>query len=198
MHFGAGRSEIKFDTIRNVSAPAAHNFRGVMQIFETRVHAREQICFLNGHAFSFHFRQRYHRFDFVRPRHVRNHRREIKLKLDGILRVRVGAEFGSILPPRVDVGVGVAGTTLRAASSRSVRIGERRDARAKIVHCYLIKWEYTREGAPLGGHVGDSHTRGHREVCYAITHKFYSVIEHFIFVEEPAQGNDHVLANDAR
>ena len=41
---------------------------------------------------------------------MRNHGREIKFKFDGVVRVRVGAQFASDFPPRIDVGVGVAGT----------------------------------------------------------------------------------------
>ena len=118
LHFGAGRSEIKFDTVGHASAPRAHHFCRVVQILEARVHARQQIRFLNRHLFPLHFRQRHHRLHFVRPGDVRNDSREIELQLDGVFGVGVGAEFGSILPPLVDIGVRVTGATLRTARSR--------------------------------------------------------------------------------
>ena len=33
-------------------------------------------------------------------------------------------------------------------------------------------------------------------MCDAIAHKFNSVIEYFVFVEEPTQGDDHIFADN--
>src|SRR5205823_10741537 len=57
LHLGAGRRQIKFDPIGDVSAAGAHHFGGVMQVLEARIHARQQICLLNGHMLSLHFRE---------------------------------------------------------------------------------------------------------------------------------------------
>ena len=198
LHFGAGGGQIKFDTRGNASAAGAHHFRGVMQIFKARVHARQQIRLLNRHMFPLHFRQRHHGLHFVRPGHMRNHGRQIEFKFDGVVRVRVGAKLASILPPRIDVGVGVAGATLGAARSRAAGIGERADARAQIIHRHFIKWKHARQRAPLGRHVGDGHARAHGKMRHAIAHKFHGVIEHLVFVEESAQSDDDILAGDAR
>ena len=128
---------------------------------------------------------------------MRNHGCQIKFKFNCVGRVRVSARRASILPPRIDVGVGVAGPTLRAARSRALRIYEFAHARAQIIHRHLIKWKHACQRAPLGGHVGDGHTRIHGKIRHSIAHKFNGVIEHFVFVEEPAQGDDDVLARDA-
>src|SRR5438477_12501227 len=44
LHLGAGGSQIEFHSIGDLSAAGAHDFGGVMQILEARVHARQQIC----------------------------------------------------------------------------------------------------------------------------------------------------------
>ena len=113
LHFGARRGEIKFDAVGNVSALGAHDFGGVMQILEARVHARQQIRLLNGHMFPLHFRQRHHRLHFIGPGHMRNHGRQIEFQFDGVLSVRVGADLAAILPPGVDIGVRISRATLR-------------------------------------------------------------------------------------
>ena len=169
-----------------------------MQIFEARVHARQQIRLLNCHALSFHFRERHHRFDFVRPGDVRDDSCQVELKLDGVFRVGISAYLTAIFPPRVDVGFGITGTTLRAAGSRPFPIRELRHARAQIIHRNFIKRKYACERTPLGRHVGDGHARRHGKMCDAIADKFNSVIEYFVFVEEPTQGDDHILADDTR
>jgi hypothetical protein len=51
LRLGAGRRQIEFDTIGDASAARANDFGGVVQIFEARVHARQQICLLNRHMF---------------------------------------------------------------------------------------------------------------------------------------------------
>ena len=99
---------------------------------------------------------------------MRNHGRKIKFEFDGVIRVRVGAQFASILPPRIDVGVGVTGATLRAARSRAFGIRELADARAQIIHRHFIEWKHAGQRAPLGGHVGDGHARGHGKIRHAI------------------------------
>ena len=114
--------------------------------------------------FPFHFRQRNHRFYFVRPGHVRNHRREIQLKLDRVLGVGIGAEFAAVLPPFVDIGLRVAGATLRAAFPGTFRIGEFRHARAHIIHGYFIEWKYACQRSPFSSHVGNGHARRHRKI----------------------------------
>ena len=129
---------------------------------------------------------------------MRDHGRKIQFKLDGVLRVGVGTEFAAVLPPRVDVGFGITGTTLRAAGSRTLRIRELRHARTQIVYRYLIERKNACERAPLGGHVGNGHARGHWKIRHAVAHEFNGVIEYFVFVEEAAQGDDHVLADDTR
>src|SRR5437870_13719617 len=102
-----------------------------MQILEARVHARQQICLLNSHMLSLHFRKRYHCLNLVRTGYVRNYRGKIKFELDGVVSVRVSSQFVSILPPDVDIVAGVAGATLGAAPSRSFRIRELGNARAQ-------------------------------------------------------------------
>jgi hypothetical protein len=144
LHFGARWGEIKFDTVGDASAPGAHHFRRIVQIFEARVHAREQVRLLNRHPFLFHFRQRHHGFDFVRPGHMRNDSRKIQLQLDRVLRVGISAKVVSIFPPLVDIGIGVTGATRRTARSRAFWIGEFRNTRAQIIHCHSIKWKHAR------------------------------------------------------
>ena len=136
--------------------------------------------------FPLHFRQRHHRLYFVRPGHMRNDCGEIELKLDRVFRVGVGAEFASIFPPIVDIGVGVTGATLRAARSRAIRIGELGDARAQIIHSHFIEWKHACERAPFRRHVGNGHSRRHGKIRCAIAHEFNRVIEHLVFVEESA------------
>src|SRR5439155_15006940 len=121
-----------------------------------------------------------------------------EFKLDGVFRVGISAYFTAIFPPRVDVRFGITGTTLRAAGSRTLRIRELRHARTQIVYRYLIERKNTCERAPFGGHVGNGHARGHWKIRHAIAHEFNGVIEYFVFVEEAAQGDDHVLADDTR
>ncbi len=90
---------------------------------------------------------------------MRNHRREIQLKLDRILGVGIGAEFAAIFPPLLDVGVCVTGPALRAAYSRAFRIGELGNARAQIIHRHFIEWKHACKRAPFRRHVGDGHAR---------------------------------------
>src|SRR5207244_11660093 len=94
-----------------------------MQILEARVHARQQICLLNSHMLSLHFRKRHHCFNLVRTGYMRNYCRKIKFELDGVFRVWISAEFVSILPPRIDVGVSVARTARETSPFGSIRLG---------------------------------------------------------------------------
>ena len=129
---------------------------------------------------------------------MRNHGRQIKVKLDGVVRIRVCAQLASILPPFIDVGVRVAGATLRTARSRTFWIRELANARAQIIHCHLIKWKHARQRAPFGGHVGDGHARSHGKIRHSIAHKFDGVIEHLVLIEEAAQRDDDILAGNTR
>src|SRR5439155_6082500 len=129
--------------------------------------------------------------------HMRNNGCEIKFEFDGVLTVGVGAEYAAILPPLIDVGVGVAGATLGTARAWAFVTRELANARAQIIHRHLIKWKHARQRAPLGGHVGDGHPRRHRKIRHAIAHKFNRVIEHLVIVEESAQSDDDILTNDA-
>ena len=169
-----------------------------MQVLKARIYARQQIRFLNGHVLSLYFRQRHHRLHFVRTGHVRNHCCQIKLKLDRVIRVRIRGQFAPILPPVIDVGVGVAGPAVRSPLSWPFGIREFGHARAQIILRHFIEWKHPRERAPFGGHVGDRHARGHRKIRYAIAHEFNGVIEHLVFVEESTQCDDDVLAGDTR
>src|SRR6478672_11175860 len=108
---------------------------------------------------SLHFWKRHHRLNLVRTGHVRNYRGKIKFERDGVFRVRVGAEFVSILPPRINVGVAVTGATFGATRSGALGVGELADARTQIIYCHFIEWEHTRQRAPLGSHVSDGHAR---------------------------------------
>src|SRR5205814_10583522 len=76
LDLSAGRRQIEFDPISNVSPACAHDFGGVMQVLEARIDARQQICFLNGHMFSLDFRKRHHCLNFVRTGYVSNSRGE--------------------------------------------------------------------------------------------------------------------------
>ena len=147
--------------------------------------------------FTLDFRQRYHGLDFVRPGYVRNHGRKIEFEFNGVVRVYVSTEFVSILPPPIDVGVGVAGATLGAARSRASVTREFADARSQIIHRYFIEWKHTRQRTPFGSHVGDGHARGHRKIRRAVAHKFNRVIEHLVFVKKSAQSDDDVFAGNA-
>ncbi len=159
LRLGAGGCKIEFNTFGDASAPGANDFRGVAQIFEARVHAREQIRLLDRHVFTFHFRQRNHRFYFVRPGHMWNDRLEIEFKLDRILGVGIGAEFAAIFPPLLDIGVCVTGPALRAARSRAFRIGELGNARAQVVHGCFIERKNACQRAPFCSHVRNRHSR---------------------------------------
>src|SRR5438477_656281 len=110
LHLGAGRGQIELDPIGDVSAARAHHFGGVMQILETRVHARQQICLLNRHMLSLDFRKRYHRLYLVRPGHVRNYGGKIKFEFDAVFAIRVSAEFSLVLPLRIDMGMRIVNT----------------------------------------------------------------------------------------
>ena len=128
---------------------------------------------------------------------MRNDCGEIELKLDGVFRVGVCAQLASVLPPSVDVDLTIAGATLRGAFSRAIWIAEFRDARAQITHRHFIEWKHAGKRAPFCGHVGDGHARGHGKIRHAVAHKFNCVIEHLVFVEESAQGDNDILAGDA-
>ncbi len=128
---------------------------------------------------------------------MRNHGRQIKFKFDGVVRVRISAELASILPPRIDVGVGVAGATLGTTRAWAFVTRELANARPQIIHRHLIERKYAGQRAPFGGHVGDGHARSHGKIGHSIAHKFNRVIEHLILVEKSAQRDDDVLAGDA-
>ena len=169
-----------------------------MQILEARVHARQQIGLLNGHMFSLHLRQRYHCLHFIGAGHVRNYGRQIEFEFDRVVGIHVGAQVAAIAPPRINVGVGVAGATLGAARSRAPGLGQLTDARVQIIHRHFIKWKHAGERAPFGRHVGDGHARGHGKIRYGVAHEFHRVIKYLVFVEQSAQRDDDILAGNAR
>ena len=116
LHFGAGRREIKFNAVGDLSAASADYFGSVVQIFEARVNTRQQIRLLDRDAFSLHLRKRDHRLHFVRSGDMRHDAREIQFQLDRVFRVRISANIASVLPPIVDVGVAITG------AARCVRV----------------------------------------------------------------------------
>src|SRR5437899_300295 len=91
------------------------------------------------------------KYTYASRSHMRNHGRQIKFKFDGVVRIRIGAQLASILPPSIDVGVGVAGATLGTARSGAFFTRELANARAQIIHCHFIERKHARQRAPLGG-----------------------------------------------
>ena len=54
LNFSASRGQIKFNSRGDVPPAEPNDLGSVVQIFETRIHARQQIGFLDGNAFSLH------------------------------------------------------------------------------------------------------------------------------------------------
>src|SRR5262249_40983152 len=73
--------------------------RRLCQVLVPRIHARHQPRLVDLHPPCLDLRQRVHRLHIVRPRHVRDHRREVQLQLDRVPRFRIRRQLASLPPP---------------------------------------------------------------------------------------------------
>jgi hypothetical protein len=126
---------------------------------------------------------------------VRDHRRQVQLELDRVRSVLVGRE--ALVPPALDVGARVRAQRSWATPAGTDAAREVIGAFEQVIAQDLVEREHARQRAPLRRHVGDGHALVHRHRGEPIAVELDGVVEDFILIEQPAQRDDHVLADDA-
>ena len=155
---------------------ASQNLRCGIQIFETRVHAREQVGLLNRDLLLFHLGERSHDLHGIGTRYVWRHLTEIEhdpSRVDG-----VGIGSWRILCPIFDVFLRKPFHTRGLQPLMHA---------LQILDRYFIHREPAHQRSPFGGHVGDGKARVHGEAGHAGAAEFDGGVQNFIVVVEAAQ-----------
>src|SRR5262249_31997332 len=126
-----------------------------------------------------------------------NDRGKIQIQFNGVIRIGICTQVGSILPPAVDLGLGITRAALWAAHAGPLGTEKFWDSGTQVIDGHFIKWKHASQRAPFRGHVGDGHASIHGEIRYTVADKFDRMIEDLVLIKESAQGNDDIFASYA-
>ena len=87
-----------------------------------------------------------------------DNRGQVEFQFYCILCVCIRTQLRAILPPFINIGIRITGTTFPAPFPRPIRIAELADARMQVVNGHFIKRKHPGQRAPLGRHVSDRHS----------------------------------------
>ena len=198
MHLAGGCGNVKFNMRRNFLS--FDHFGGLLDIFQTTVNTAHQIGFLNFNILFGQLRNRMRYFNRIRTGNVRNHRTQIQNDFFGVIGIGIrqhGILFQFLqvflIQPRMfAVTVRIGGHTGRAA------LFDIFDALFQPFDGALVHRKHTGQGAPFGRHVGNGQTLINGKFFHTLAAEFKRMIQNFVVLEIPRQGNNDIFARYAR